>query len=580
MVASNPRIDALDREQRQQLEGWLIDFDRRWCSELLRVRVEALPATAPWRLAALVEMVKIDLERRWQHGERVGLADYLRDYPELGTLQTASADLVQAEYDVRRQFEETVDAAEFLGPYGARIEELTSLLAGSPLPTLVSRAPPVEALPRPFGPYRLVAELGRGGMGTVYLADDPRLGRQVALKMPHFDAARSAEAVARFRREARAAARARHPNLVPIYEVGEVDGIDYLTMPYITGEPLSARLAREGPLPEGEAVRLATRIADAMATVHRAGVVHRDLKPANVLLDEHGEPAVTDFGLARPIGPTDARMTASGTVLGTPAYLAPEQVGCRPEDMGPRCDVYSLGVILYEMLTGQLPFQGTAGQVLRKALTEEPLPPSRLRPDLDPRLEAVCLTAMAKDPAERFESMEEFIRDLESCLGEGAAPVHWRGRRRWVLAAAVVACLLGLGLWLGRPGGDGERVSDDGAAIPADDQFQVGSDWKGTYKFDESNKGTMHVIVTQRKEEDFRGTYVTNPGNYGWHIAGTVRNGQVRWGFTSAIAGTAGFEKLVGKGSVDAVLDKGVLKGEFRAALDRTMATFELKATK
>jgi serine/threonine protein kinase len=357
-------------------------------------------------------------------------------------------------------------------------------------------------------------------MGTVYLAEDPRLGRQVALKVPHFDLARKEESAARFRREARAAAGVRHSGLVPVFEVGQVDGTDYLTMPYITGESLAARLAREGPLPEGEAVRLTIRIAEAMEAVHRAGVVHRDLKPANILLDEHGEPAVTDFGLARPVGPSDARMTDSGTVLGTPAYLAPEQVGCRPEDMGPRCDVYSLGVILYEMLTGRVPFQGSAGDVLVQVVSGTPPPPSSVRPGLDPRLEAICLKALQREAGQRLASMAEFADVLRrrSEIRSISDPVS--GGRRWLVVIALVAVLAG---WLLL------------RSWPQKDSFRAGSQWAGHYVFiqpREFGSGDAELTVTSRSGDSFTGTYTTRPaGNkeFRWEVAGRIEGGRVSW---------------------------------------------------
>jgi serine/threonine-protein kinase len=305
--------------------------------------------------------------------------------------------------------------------------------------------PQPEVLPRTFGPYRLLEVLGRGGMGTVYLADDTRLGRRVALKMPRFDSARMGEASERFRREMRAAAVVRHPYLCPVYEVGRLDGVDYFTMPHVTGETLSARLAREGAPPQREAARLVQRIAEGMQAAHRVGVVHRDLKPSNVLLDEGGDPVVTDFGLARRLGPDDPRLTPSGATIGTAAYLPPEQIGCAPEAVGPRSDVYSLGVILYELLTGRPPFTGVGHEVLAKVLNTDPTPPSRLRARIDPRLEAACLKAMAKDPAGRFGSMGEFADAVRPVAEEVPAPAL---RRYAVLVAAVVVVVLaGLAIW-------------------------------------------------------------------------------------------------------------------------------------
>jgi serine/threonine-protein kinase len=494
----------------------------------------AAEALGPDERAAVL---RVDQRERWRTGQGVPAEDYLRRLPGNPPEAELALDLIYNEFLVRERLGEAPAPEDYCQRFPAFAEALRLQIALHraveaeptpqdthqwPAPSL-PHVPRVEVLPRPFGPYRLLSVLGRGGMGTVYLADDPRLGRQVALKVPHFDLARSPESIARFRREARAAARARHSNLVPIYEVGEVDGIDYLTMPYITGEPLSARLAREGPLPPAEAVRLAVRIADAMETVHRAGVVHRDLKPANVMLDEHSEPAVTDFGLARPVGPADARMTASGTVLGTPAYLAPEQVGCRPEDMGPRCDVYSLGVILYEMLTGRVPFQGAPGEVLVRVMSESPPKPSSLRPGLDPRLEAICLKAMSRRAEDRFASMTQFADALRELEEEPGSPQRGRTRRvaLWLAGLVLVAALVWLALWL-RPG-------------PGEEPFRAGSKWAGRYEFTrprEFGMGDTELTVTSREGSSFTGTYSTIPDGkeeHRWEVAGTVEKGRIYW---------------------------------------------------
>jgi serine/threonine-protein kinase len=287
MSVSDPRGDTLRSEHEEQLEGWLIEFDRRWSPEQMRLRVPALPAEAPWRLAALVEMAKIDLERRWQRGERVGLADYLRDYPELGTPHTVPADLIRAEYDVRRQFGETVDTVEFLAPYGTRSEELAPLLADSPDPTVVAPRPagaPVGAAGRqPVQAYELLGELGRGGMGVVYKARQAGLNRVVALKKILADQLAGPQERARFHAEAQAAARLQHPNIVQIHHVGEEAGQPFLVMEYVEGESLAQRL-KDGPLPARQSAHLVAVLARAMDHAHSRGVVHRDLKPANILL--------------------------------------------------------------------------------------------------------------------------------------------------------------------------------------------------------------------------------------------------------------------------------------------------------
>ena len=238
-------------------------------------------------------------------------------------------------------------------------------------------------------------------MGAVFLAEDPTLQRRVALKVPSVVEMKPAH-IERFWREARAAAALQHSNICPVFEVGDVLGVPYMTMAFIEGEPLGARLKREAPLPIRPTVLLVRKLALALEYAHRRGVVHRDLKPANIMINEHGEPLIMDFGLARRMNAEQPRLTHQGTVIGTPAYMSPEQVAGDTERMGPACDVYSLGVVLYELLSGELPFSGDTLAVLSQIANTPPSPPSLRRPDVDPALDAICLKAMAKAPQDRF----------------------------------------------------------------------------------------------------------------------------------------------------------------------------------
>jgi formylglycine-generating enzyme required for sulfatase activity/predicted Ser/Thr protein kinase len=275
------------------------------------------------------------------------------------------------------------------------------------------------SLPNPFGPYRVVRRLGRGGMGVVYLAEDTRLGRPVALKVCSVSAS-DGPALERFRREARSAAALRHRNICPVYEFDVRDGIPYLAMAYIEGPTLAEWMAPRVPLEQRTAAALVARLAAGMQAAHARGVVHRDLKPGNVLM-EKGEPVIVDFGLARQAG-GQAQLTNKGAVLGTPTYMAPEQAAGESV-IGAATDVYALGVILYELLTARPPFDGPAGVVLAQILYGTTAPPRSHRPDLDPRLEAVCLKAMARAPGDRFASMNELARALAAfARGAPAAP--------------------------------------------------------------------------------------------------------------------------------------------------------------
>ncbi len=272
----------------------------------------------------------------------------------------------------------------------------------NPLPLTLPRL-----LPPQLGRYRIVRLLGSGGMASVYLAHDSDLDRQVALKVPHADPRLGPNLLERFTREARAAATLRHPHICPVYDVGRIDDIPFLTMAYIEGQPLSQRIVAGKPWPQRDAAGLIHTVALALADAHARGVIHRDLKPSNIMIDARDQPMLMDFGLARRIGSDEQHLTQWGTVLGTPAYMPPEQVTGDLEAMGPASDIYSLGVILFQLLTGQLPFQGNIASVLAAIVSQDPPRPQLLRGDLDLALEAVCLKAMARQPDQRFASMLE-----------------------------------------------------------------------------------------------------------------------------------------------------------------------------
>jgi serine/threonine-protein kinase len=271
------------------------------------------------------------------------------------------------------------------------------------------------SLPFRFGDYELLEEIGRGGMGVVYRARQLSLGRTVAVKMLLGGPWASSADLVRFRAEAEAAARLEHPHIVPVYEVGEHDGHAFFSMKYVAGQTLSQLLAC-GPLAPREAARILHLVTQAIDFAHRQGVLHRDLKPSNILLDESGQPMLTDFGLAKRFNEA-ASLTHSGAVLGTPAYMAPEQASGNRGQMGVASDVYSLGTILYHMLTGRPPFQASSPmEIVLQVLEQDPPLPREIQPDVDRDLELVVLRCLQKPPDLRYSSAAALADDLNAYL--------------------------------------------------------------------------------------------------------------------------------------------------------------------
>jgi hypothetical protein len=306
--------------------------------------------------------------------------------------------------------------------------------------------------------YEILGVLGRGGMGVVYKAHHLALKRSVALKMILAGGHAGEQEMARFRAEAEAVARLQHPHIVQIHEVGEAGGLPYCALELVEGGSLAKKLAGQ-PLPPSEAARVVQLLAEAMHLAHSRNVVHRDLKPANVLLTAEGQPKITDFGLAKKLDSASVQ-TATGAILGTPSYMAPEQAGGQSKEVGPLADIYALGAILYELLTGRPPFKAaTTMDTLLQVLSVEPIPPSKLQPHVPRDLETVCLKCLRKEPDRRYSSARELAEDLGRFrrgepiqarpVGAPERLVKWVRRRPAVaglLAAVVVVGLVGGGL--------------------------------------------------------------------------------------------------------------------------------------
>jgi serine/threonine protein kinase len=390
-------------------------------------------------------------DRRLRAGESCRVEEYLAKLGiNAGEDQSeASLELIYTEYLAREARGEELNPEEWYARFPhwgdslrrllevhdlARTEEIADAQVDTPLVDPTPRDTSVENLTgHRIGQYELLEPIGRGGMGVVYRARQLGLGRFVAVKLIGVDET-SREVRARFRAEAEIAAELQHPNIVPIYEVGEQNGFAYFSMELLDGRALDERLA-QSPLPPRAAAELVERMARAVHHAHQCQVIHRDLKPANVLLAVTNRPdgislsdpsgdmrryelKITDFGLAKQVSPDLDRaaqdgLTRPGVILGTPSYMPPEQAAGDPERVGPATDIYALGAILYEALTSRVPFQGeTTLETLEQARSLEPIPPSRLRPKLSADLETICLKCLEKEPNSRYATAVAVAEEL------------------------------------------------------------------------------------------------------------------------------------------------------------------------
>jgi serine/threonine protein kinase len=413
----------------------------------------AAGSDAAARRTLLEELIKIDLENRWRRASAASgvppeqirtasaeswpdqplLEHYLARFPELGPASQLSVELIAEEYWVRHCWGDRPPAAAYLARFPAQASMLSAALArrdaelaessqedgsgtveASQSPGSMPSQPAAETTLPSVPGYELLHELGRGGMGVVYLARQVSLKRLVALKMVLSGAWPKSAERARFHLEAEALAHLQHPNIVQIYEIGECQGIPYFSLEFVDGGTLKQKLASR-PQPAREAAALVEILARATHAAHQRGIVHRDLKPTNILLNRDGTPKIADFGLAKRLNKEGH--TRTGAILGTPCYMAPEQAAGRRKEIGPATDVYALGVTLYEMLTGQPPFSAaTALDTMQQVRFQEPVPPSRLHSGVPSDLEAICLKCLQKCSAARYASAASLADALKHFL--------------------------------------------------------------------------------------------------------------------------------------------------------------------
>ena len=428
-------------------------FEQAWVNQQPRGIASCLPPEESESfLPTLVELVGIDLEFQWKQRSQTAeqetvrdelsnpplVENYLKDFSDLNTPEIILS-LLQQEFWARARFSEEPEIEEYHERFPDFEINGASLTATDLALTVGSR----EEIDRArsddkrdgnqpdgsservkyFGEYELLEEIARGGMGVVYKARQSRLNRTVALKMILSGQLASEDDVLRFYIEAEAAASLEHPGIVPIFEIGEHEGQHFFSMGFIDGAGLDVQV-KEGPMAPREAAALTQQVCEAIAYAHSKNVIHRDLKPANVLIDGTGQAKVTDFGLAKKTD-GDSDLTGTGQILGTPGYMPPEQASGETDTIGPAADIYSLGAILYALLTGRPPFQSAnVMDTLLAVLEQEPVAPRQLNPALDQDLETICLKCLQKDAGRRYGTTDEVVAELGRYLN--GEPIHAR----------------------------------------------------------------------------------------------------------------------------------------------------------
>jgi len=487
MAEPTPSFASLSPETLARHEEVIQRFEEAWArgeSPAIESYLALEESAAQVRL--LAELVHADLECRLKAGESAQVVEYLRRYPELKGNPNVALDLIEAEWKMRRRRGDQPRLADYCERYpdladglqarwgeqdtAEQVKAEASTQSAAAISTgewdhdaaaTVTHAPGAELASDPEGKagdsaarevagHEILSVLGRGGMGVVYKARHLRLQRLVALKMILAGEHAAPEHRERFLAEGRAVARLQHPRIVQIYEIGEHEGLPFFSMEFVAGGSLQRRL---GGAPQGPrvAAEMVETLAAAMHVAHGQGIVHRDLKPANILLSPDGSAKITDFGLAKQLD-DDSGQTRSGQVMGTPSYMAPEQAEGRITAIGPATDVYALGAILYEMLTGRPPFRGeNTWDTIAQVIDAEPVAPRQLQPKTPRDLETICLKCLRKDARQRYATAAELADDLRRwCAGEPikARPVSpWERTAKWIQRHPWIAAAWALGIF-------------------------------------------------------------------------------------------------------------------------------------
>ncbi|MGE3805132.1 MAG: protein kinase [Gemmataceae bacterium] len=426
-----------------------------------RDQLQETLASAQASATEIISALRIDQQERWRQGERVPVEEYISTRPELSENREGILDLVLREVTLREEAGEHPEVDEYARRFPDLADELRQQFAvRAALREQSSAEGPTEAPSRAVtgeGPiarvridgYEILKEIGRGGMGVVYKARQLKLNRMVAIKMVLAGVHAGAEGLARFKTEAEAAAQLQHPNIVQIYEISEQDGHPFFTLEFVEGQTLEEKYGGK-PMEARQSALLVETLARAMQAAHERGIIHRDLKPANILIAPDGTPKITDFGLAKRLDSNVAN-TRTGDIMGTPSYMAPEQAAGRTKEIGPATDIYALGAILYDLLTGRPPFQGASLlDTLEQVRNQEPVPPRRFQIRLPTDLETIVLKCLEKEPEKRYASAGALADDLQKfMIGEpiAARPISKLERGwRWCKRNPALASASGLAM--------------------------------------------------------------------------------------------------------------------------------------